>query len=144
MPSRYGQRILTPADALRICALKRQGVRVNQLAWLYGVSHSTISQITRGRLWREAGSPRPTLTPRQREIVALLSEGLTPAAVGRRLGIRQIQSHLEHIAARYGLDPDPERRWATQIVLEAYRRGELKGVKSGHPHETNHAGPTRL
>jgi DNA-binding NarL/FixJ family response regulator len=129
MPPRYGQRILTPTAALEICRLKRLGMRVGVIARRFGVSSATVSEITRGRLWRDAGTPRPTLTPRQRQVLRLLAEGYTTVAVGRRLGITAtaVHSTISRIADRYELEPDPERTAVTQIVIEAARRGDLKG-----------------
>jgi DNA-binding CsgD family transcriptional regulator len=46
----------------------------------------------------------PTLTPRQREVAALVAEGLTNREIGRRLGIdeRSAEGHLERIRLRLG------------------------------------------
>jgi DNA-binding NarL/FixJ family response regulator len=129
MPPRYGQRILTPTAALEICRLKRLGMHVGVIARRFGVSSATISEITRGRLWRDAGTPRPTLTPRQRQVLRLLAEGYTTVAVGRRLGITTtaVHSTIGRIADRYELAPDPERTVAMHVLVEAARRGDLKG-----------------
>jgi pimeloyl-ACP methyl ester carboxylesterase len=47
----------------------------------------------------------PTLTPRQREVAALVAEGLTNREIGRRLVIseRSAESHVERIRIRLGL-----------------------------------------
>jgi pimeloyl-ACP methyl ester carboxylesterase/DNA-binding CsgD family transcriptional regulator len=47
----------------------------------------------------------PTLTPRQREVAALVADGLTNREIGRRLGIdeRSAEGHLERIRLRLGL-----------------------------------------
>jgi DNA-binding CsgD family transcriptional regulator len=47
----------------------------------------------------------PTLTPRQREVAALVAEGLTNREIGRRLGIdeRSAEGHLERIRLRLGV-----------------------------------------
>jgi DNA-binding CsgD family transcriptional regulator len=47
----------------------------------------------------------PTLTPRQREVAALVAEGLTNREIGRRLVIteRSAESHVERIRLRLGL-----------------------------------------
>lgn len=49
--------------------------------------------------------PPPQLTPRQRQVVALVSQGLTNRAIGERLQIteRSVEGHLERIRTRLGL-----------------------------------------
>jgi DNA-binding CsgD family transcriptional regulator len=46
----------------------------------------------------------PTLTPRQREVAALIAEGLTNRDIGTRLTIteRSAESHVERIRDRMG------------------------------------------
>lgn len=55
-------------------------------------------------------APRPAtadlrLTPRQLAVLGLLADGLTAAAIGRRLGIaeRTVHKHLERVYARIGV-----------------------------------------
>jgi DNA-binding NarL/FixJ family response regulator len=45
------------------------------------------------------------LTGRQRQVVSLVAEGLTDAAIGRRLGCspRTVDKHLEHVYRRLGV-----------------------------------------
>ncbi len=47
----------------------------------------------------------PRLTPREREILALLSRGFTNRQIGRELGIAEgtVRKHLEHVYARLGV-----------------------------------------
>lgn len=54
---------------------------------------------------RQAPSRLPTLTERQREIVALLGEGMTNREIAIELGIRPatVKRHLERIYARVGI-----------------------------------------
>jgi pimeloyl-ACP methyl ester carboxylesterase/DNA-binding CsgD family transcriptional regulator len=51
------------------------------------------------------GPKPPTLTPRQREVAALVAEGLTNREIGERLGIdeRSAEGHLERIRLRLGV-----------------------------------------
>ena len=53
----------------------------------------------------DASTPAPTLTARQREIAALVAEGLTNREIGHRLGIaeRSAEGHLERIRLRLGV-----------------------------------------
>lgn len=66
-----------------------------------------IVGIVRTFLGLRVDSPAkpPTLTPRQREVAALVAEGLTNREIGRRLGIdeRSAEGHLERIRLRLGL-----------------------------------------
>ncbi len=58
-----------------------------------------------GQLARAVGQPRrDRLTPREREILALLAEGLSNRAAGERLGIteRTVKFHVAEILARLG------------------------------------------
>jgi DNA-binding CsgD family transcriptional regulator len=47
----------------------------------------------------------PTLTPRQREVAALVSQGLTNRDIGQRLSIgeRSAEGHVERIRHRLGV-----------------------------------------
>jgi DNA-binding CsgD family transcriptional regulator len=51
------------------------------------------------------GPASPTLTPRQREVAALVAEGLTNREIGARLSIeeRSAEGHLERIRLRLGV-----------------------------------------
>jgi len=53
----------------------------------------------------EASAPAPGLTARQREVAALVAEGLTNREIGERLGIEEksAEGHLERIRLRLGL-----------------------------------------
>ena len=52
------------------------------------------------------------LTPRQRQVVAMLSDGASYAKVARLLGIKErtVRMHVEHIAARLDGEGSPLRR----------------------------------
>ena len=45
------------------------------------------------------------LTPREREVFALLGEGITAVAIAHRLGVspRTVEKHLENLYARVGV-----------------------------------------
>lgn len=49
-------------------------------------------------------SPAPGLTPRQREVLRLVADGLTDAQIARRTGVAEatVGKHLEHVYARTG------------------------------------------
>jgi len=68
------------------------------------------------RRWEQQGQVL-TLTPRQAEILALASKGLTDKEIARRLGISPctVRSHLHHVYQYNGL---PNRTAAVRYLLE--------------------------
>jgi DNA-binding CsgD family transcriptional regulator len=52
------------------------------------------------------------LTPRQRQVVVMLSDGASYAKIARTLGITQrtVRMHVEHVASRLDGDGSPLRR----------------------------------
>jgi pimeloyl-ACP methyl ester carboxylesterase/DNA-binding CsgD family transcriptional regulator len=100
-----------PLDQARLIAA---GIPRAELAVLPGRSHlpyagDTAAVVRRIRSFLGlplAGGPQPpTLTPRQREVAALVAEGLTNREIGERLGIdeRSAEGHLERIRLRLDL-----------------------------------------
>ncbi len=69
-----------------------------------------------------ARDDRPAITPREREIVALLARGLTAPEIGRRLclGTATVRTHMQRLYEKLGVS---ERAAA---VAEAMRRGLLE------------------
>jgi DNA-binding CsgD family transcriptional regulator len=51
------------------------------------------------------GTPPPQLTARQEQVLRLVADGLTDAAIGHRLGCspRTVDKHLEHVYRRLGV-----------------------------------------
>jgi DNA-binding NarL/FixJ family response regulator len=72
----------------------------------------------RNRLRRPARDDRRGLTPREREVVGLLADGLGPVEIGGRLGIspKTVATHVEHIYAKLGVHT------RAQAVAAAFRR----------------------
>jgi pimeloyl-ACP methyl ester carboxylesterase/DNA-binding CsgD family transcriptional regulator len=100
-----------PLDQARLIADRIPGA---ELQILPGRSHlpyagdtATLIGRIRGFLGLpDVGGPTPpTLTPRQREVAALVAEGLTNREIGERLGIdeRSAEGHLERIRLRLGV-----------------------------------------
>jgi DNA-binding CsgD family transcriptional regulator len=109
---------------------RRSGVAVDDLgqgendfdsAWAEGAALSTeeaIAYAQRGRGQRK----RPTsgwtsLTPTERDVVRLVSEGLANNDIAGRLFVspRTVQTHLTHVYAKLGLNS------RVQLVQEAAR-----------------------
>ena len=100
-----------PLDQARLIASGIPGARKDVLP---GRSHlpyvgdtQLLVRIIRAFLDLPAsrGSTPPMLTRRQREVAALVAEGLTNREIGRRLGIeeRSAEGHLERIRLRLGV-----------------------------------------
>lgn len=92
-----------------------------ELAWAEGAALATpqaIAYAQRGRGERKRpGSGWESLTPTERDVVGLVSEGLPTKDIAARLFVspRTVQTHLTHIYAKLGL------RSRVQLVREAAR-----------------------
>jgi DNA-binding NarL/FixJ family response regulator len=64
------------------------------------------------------------LTPREREVLVLLSDGLSPQQIARRLGrsVGTVRDHLQQARAKLGCEN------AVALVVTAYQRGVLPAV----------------
>ncbi len=67
--------------------------------------------------------PLATLTPRERQVLALMAQGLSNAAIGRhlRMGDRTVETHVARIFTQFGLVPSDDVNRRVQAVL-AYLR----------------------
>jgi pimeloyl-ACP methyl ester carboxylesterase/DNA-binding CsgD family transcriptional regulator len=111
-----------------------QGIAGAQLVVVPGRSHlpyvGDIDSVVRP-IRRFLGLPSvvldtaPGMTPRQGEIAALVSEGLTNREIARRLGIeeRSVEGHLERIRLRLGL----RSRAQVAVWWTAHRPGPALG-----------------
>ena len=98
-------------------------------SWL---SPSVARQVVRravGEERAEPGPPLPSLTPREREVLRLLAQGLDNAAIARRLGVtkRTVQNHVSNIYSKLDVSS------RTEAALLAIRHGvvELLPPKDG-------------
>ena len=68
--------------------------------------------------------PLAALTPREREVLALMAEGSSNTAIGRRLVISEgaVEKHVSSIFGKLGLPPDEELNRRVLAVL-AFLRG---------------------
>jgi DNA-binding NarL/FixJ family response regulator len=73
---------------------------------------------------RRSHSPLDELTPREREILALMAEGRSNAAIAERLTLelRTVEGHVRAIFAKLGFEPTIEDHRRVLAVL-AYLRG---------------------
>ncbi len=97
-------------------------VALHALTETWARAHRLVAAALDERL--RAGTARPpALTDRQRQVVALLREGLTIQAMARRLGLspRTVGKHLERVYRRLGTTD----RLTT--VLRAQQQGLLPG-----------------
>ncbi len=71
------------------------------------------------RLSPREGSPVDRLTPRQQEVLRLLAEGLSNAAIARRLGLeeRSVESYINVIYQHLGLSGEPEINMRVKAAL---------------------------
>ncbi|WP_107772873.1 response regulator [Nocardioides sediminis] len=76
-------------------------------------------QLLGARQSTQAGQAAPDLTPREREVLGLVRQGLANKQIARRLGIseRTVKAHLTSVFARIGVVD------RTQAALWAERRG---------------------
>ena len=73
---------------------------------------------------RRPGDPLSRLTEREREVLALIAEGLSNRAVAARLLIteRTVEAHATQVFQKLGLDGSPEQHRRVLAVL-TYLRG---------------------
>jgi two-component system, NarL family, nitrate/nitrite response regulator NarL len=59
-----------------------------------------------GEVWPPSTSGGPHLTPREREVLGLLAEGLSSQLIGERLGmgVRTVETHRTHLRRKLRLD----------------------------------------
>ena len=106
-------------------------------AWGAGAALSTeeaIAYARRGRGERKRPATGwDSLTPTERDVVRLVSEGLGNKDIGDRLFIspRTVQTHLTHVYAKLGLDS------RVRLAQEAARRSVSRSV----PESPGHGSP---
>jgi DNA-binding NarL/FixJ family response regulator len=73
---------------------------------------------------RRADDPVRRLTPREREVLGLIAEGHSNAAIARTLVVTQgaVEKHTQHIFAKLGLSQDDDQHRRVMATL-AYLRG---------------------
>jgi DNA-binding NarL/FixJ family response regulator len=68
---------------------------------------------------RRRDDPLRTLTPREREVLALMAEGRSNTAIARRLVVTDgaVEKHVRNIFTKLGLPPDDEQHRRVLAVL---------------------------
>jgi DNA-binding NarL/FixJ family response regulator len=87
-----------------------------------GRGETVLAPPVAATLMRRMREPEPeALTARERDVLALVAEGLTNAEIGRRLFIAEatVKTHLLRVFAKLSVDD------RTRAVLVAYERGLL-------------------
>jgi DNA-binding NarL/FixJ family response regulator len=75
------------------------------------------------RLMDRTGGAATNLTPRERDVLALMAEGRSNAAVATRLGVRErtVEAACAQIFAKLGLPPDPDVNRRVLAVIKMLR-----------------------
>ncbi|MFE3450486.1 LuxR C-terminal-related transcriptional regulator [Nonomuraea sp. NPDC059194] len=83
---------------------------------------------------RRAKDPLDVLTAREREVLALVAEGMSNKAIAARLVItpRTVEAHVAQVFAKLGLLDDPDSHRRVQAVL-AYVRSPLRPADGPGP-----------
>lgn len=70
------------------------------------VGRSVMSAPVASRLFQQMRNPEEILTPREAELLSLLTQGLSNRELGRRLFISEatVKTHLAHIYAKLGVE----------------------------------------
>ena len=82
-----------------------------------------VSQLV-GRARRD--DPLAELTPREREVLALMAEGRSNLGIAAslHLSVKTVETHVEHILDKLGIEPSPEEHRRVLAVLELLRAGD--------------------
>jgi DNA-binding NarL/FixJ family response regulator len=69
---------------------------------------------------RSTQGPLESLTPRERDVLALMAEGRTNVAIARRLWVsdRTVEAHVANIMIKLGLDNTDEDHRRVLAVLQ--------------------------
>lgn len=80
------------------------------------MDHAIVARLLARRRHRD---PLTELTPREREVLALMAEGLSNGAIAVRLGLSEktVESYIGAVFGKLGLEPTPELHRRVLAVL---------------------------
>ncbi|MFW6773613.1 response regulator [Nocardioides sp. CPCC 205120] len=84
---------------------------------------TVLDPLVVAQLMRRRRDPLAALTPREREVLAAMAEGLSNAAVAERLGVSEggVEKHTQRIFAKLGLHADDGQHRRVKAVLAFLR-----------------------
>jgi DNA-binding NarL/FixJ family response regulator len=85
------------------------------------IDQEVIAQLmARGRR-----NPIDVLTPREREVLGLMAQGLSNVAIAKSLTVSDgaVEKHVGNIFSKLGLEPDPEEHRRVRAVLTFLEKG---------------------
>jgi DNA-binding NarL/FixJ family response regulator len=67
-----------------------------------------------------------TLTPREQDVLQLMAEGRSNIGIAQvlHLSVKTVESHVEHILEKLGVEPSPEEHRRVSAVLQVLRSRE--------------------
>jgi DNA-binding NarL/FixJ family response regulator len=76
--------------------------------------------------------PLAQLSPREREVLALMAEGRSNRAIGERLAVelKTVETHVGRVFTKLGLDEDRHENRRVLAVLTFLGRGSMDGAAS--------------
>jgi DNA-binding NarL/FixJ family response regulator len=126
LATRYAERLLADQPASLGYLLKERVSDVDVLA-------DAVRRVAAGgcvidpnivqRLLDRTGVAATGLTPRERDVLALMAEGHSNAAIAHRLGIRErtVEAACAQIFAKLGLPPNPDANRRVLAVIKVLR-----------------------
>lgn len=126
-----------PRYAMQLLAghVERVGYLLKQRVFHQAVLVDALRRITEGEVVldptivtrlmqrKRRVDPLESLTPREREVLALVAEGLSNKGIAERLGMaeRTVETHMSQIFGKLGLDEAPDQHRRVLAVLTLLR-----------------------
>ncbi|MGN9907753.1 response regulator transcription factor [Phytohabitans sp. LJ34] len=126
LATRYAERLLADQPASLGYLLKERVSDVDVLTDAVrrvAAGGCVIDPTIVQRLLGRTGAAAAGLTPRERDVLALMAEGRSNAAIAQRLGIRErtVEAACAQIFAKLGLPPDPDANRRVLAVIKVLR-----------------------
>ena len=126
-----------PRYAMQLLAghVEKVGYLLKQRVFHHAVLLDALRRITEGEVVldptivtrlmqrKRRVDPLESLTPREREVLALVAEGLSNKGIAERLGMaeRTVETHMSQIFGKLGLDEAPDQHRRVLAVLTLLR-----------------------